>query len=232
MRRAAQRNWWGMLLAVCLVGCVTLPDALPAAGEPGTDLALPPPGLRGQMSLEEALAARRSIREFANEPLTLEELGQLAWSAQGITDARGLRTAPSAGALYPLELYIVLEGGVYRYEPEEHGLQMVQAHDARQPLYETALHQEAIRQAPAVFVLAAVMERTIQKYGAERSPRYVHIEVGHAAQNLLLQAVALGLGAVPIGAFHDDEVQRVLGLPGDHLPIYLIPVGHPSTAGG
>jgi SagB-type dehydrogenase family enzyme len=113
--------------------------------------------------------------------------------------------------------------------PERQELEVVDDGDLRQPLYEAALQQEAVRQAAAVFVVTAVYERTEQKYGAERTPRYVHLEAGHAAQNLLLQAVALGLGAVPIGAFQDEEVQDVLGIPADHAPLYLIPVGHPRN---
>jgi SagB-type dehydrogenase family enzyme len=116
--------------------------------------------------------------------------------------------------------------GVFHYLPEGHQLSVQSRDDVRRALYEAALSQEAVREAPAVFVVAAVYERTAEKYGTERSPRYVHLEAGHATQNLLLEAVALGLGAVPIGAFHDQEVQEVIGLPTDHEPLYLIPVGH------
>jgi SagB-type dehydrogenase family enzyme len=179
------------------------------------------------MSLEEALAQRRSVREFDEVPLTLSELGQLLWAAQGVTHERGFRTAPSAGALYPLELYVVTVEGVFRYEAAGHRLVVIGDHDVRPALYKAALSQRPVRAAPAVFVLTAVYERTVTKYGEERSPRYVHLEAGHAAQNLLLQAVALGLDAVPIGAFHDDEVVAALRVPVDHRPLYLIPVGHP-----
>jgi SagB-type dehydrogenase family enzyme len=167
------------------------------------------------------------VREFADQPLTEADLGQLLWAAQGITNERGLRSAPSAGALYPLEVYVTTVDGVFHYDPEHHRLLAFSLDDARLRLYQAALQQEPLRQAPAVFIVTAVYERTAQKYGTERSPRYVHLEAGHAAQNLLLQAVALELGAVPIGAFHDLEIQQVLGLPADHAPLYLIPVGHP-----
>jgi SagB-type dehydrogenase family enzyme len=179
------------------------------------------------MSLEEALARRRSVREFTREALTERELSQLLWAAQGITHAEGLRTAPSAGALYPLELYVTSAGGFYWYEPRPHQLIRLSDRDLRAAVRRTALGQEAITQAPAVFVIAAVYERTSRKYGAARTPRYVHMEVGHAAQNLLLEAVALGLGGVLIGAFEDDALQKVLELPMDQCPLYLIPVGHP-----
>jgi len=188
---------------------------------------LPPPLLSGSLSLEETLAQRRSRRAFSDTPLTNEELGQLLWAAQGITDQRGFRTAPSAGALYPLELYVTTGEGVFHYLPAGHQLLVLSNEDARQRLYQAALKQEAIRQGPAVFVVTAVYARTAAKYGPERAPRYVHLEAGHAAQNLLLQAVALGLAAVPIGAFHDAQVQEAMGLPPDHEPLYLIPVGRP-----
>ncbi len=173
------------------------------------------------------MALRRSVRSFDDTPLSPAELGQLLWAAQGITHASGLRTAPSAGALYPLEIYVATAQGVFHYSPQGHCLEVLSGSDARPALYEAALRQEAVRQAPAVFVVTAVYERTAKKYGAERGPRYVHLEAGHAAQNLLLEAVALGLVAVPIGAFEDERIQAALGLPADHEPLYLIPTGHP-----
>jgi SagB-type dehydrogenase family enzyme len=168
------------------------------------------------------------VREFSEKQLTLAELGQLLWAAQGVTNQYGFRTAPSAGALYPLEVYAVMAEGVYRYEPPGHRLIVHAAGDLRPQLYEAALRQNPIRAAPVVFVIAAVYGRTAVKYGDERSPRYVHLEAGHAAQNILLQAVALNLGAVPIGAFYDDRVKQVLKLPSDQQPLYLIPTGHPN----
>ena len=192
---------------------------------------LPPPMSSSEVSLEEALSGRRSVREYDDQPLATAELGQLLWAAQGITSERGFRTAPSAGALYPLEVYLVTAEGVLHYEPMHHQLSPVKQGDVRPALYEAALKQEPVLRAPAVFALAAVYARTAQKYGQERSPRYVHLEAGHAAQNLLLQATAMGLGAVPIGAFHDQEVQKALGVPADHQPLYLIPVGYPKDPG-
>jgi SagB-type dehydrogenase family enzyme len=191
---------------------------------------LPPPSLKGSRSLEETLNQRRSVRDFDDQPLTAAQIGQLLWAAQGTTNERGFRTAPSAGALYPLELYLVTADGVFRYDPANHELQPTSSQDARPRLFQSALEQEPVRRAPAVFVFTAVYERTRIKYGEERTPRYVHLEAGHAAQNLLLEAVALDLGAVPIGAFHDQEVQSALGLPADHQPLYLIPVGHPAES--
>lgn len=216
-----------LILTAGLMACNHTPSPQRSPAQDSAVTALPPPRLSSEKSLEEALAERRSVREFRDQPLTLEELGQLLWAAQGITNERGFRTAPSAGALYPLEVYVTTADGVFHYLPTGHQWVVHSQTDARPDLYQAALRQEPVRQAPAVFVLAAVYQRTADKYGQERSPRYVHLEAGHAAQNLLLQAVALGLGAVPIGAFHDEQVQDVLGLPADQQPLYLIPIGHP-----
>ncbi|NLE44550.1 MAG: SagB/ThcOx family dehydrogenase [Chloroflexi bacterium] len=179
------------------------------------------------MSVEEALAQRRSVRSFIDQELSAEEIGQLLWAAQGVTDPRGLRAAPSAGALYPIELYVLTPEGLYHYRPGSHSLGAVVAGDLREPLWQAALQQDALRDAPAVFVITAEYQRTAAKYG-ERAVRYVHMEAGHAAQNLLLQAVALGLGGVPIGAMRDEQVQRALSLPREHEPLYLLPVGRPA----
>jgi SagB-type dehydrogenase family enzyme len=190
---------------------------------------LPPPRLEGTVSLEATLAARRSVRDYTDKTLMWEEIGQLLWSMQGITRDWGARTAPSAGALYPLETYAVTAEGLYHYQPAGHQVTATPRLGLRQALWEAGLKQDYIRQAPAVFVIAAAYERTSRKYG-ERAARYVHLEAGHAAENLLLQAVALGLGGVVIGAFYDNKVQAALDLPKDQEPLYLIPVGHPSDA--
>ncbi len=200
---------------------------IPAKSSSASILRLPPPEQQGKMSLEEALARRRSVREFTLEPLAERELSQLLWAAQGITHAEGLRTAPSAGALYPLEMYSGTGTGFYHYEPRGHRLVRLSEGDLRAAMRRAALDQEAITQSPAVFVIAAVYERISRKYGAARTPRYVYMEVGHAAQNVLLEAVSLGLGGVPVGAFDDQALQKALGLPVDQHPLYVIPVGHP-----
>jgi len=191
----------------------------------GSEIALPAPRLTGPLSVEAALARRRSVRDFASRGLTLSQLGQLAWAAQGITEPRrGLRTAPSAGALYPLQLYLVTREAVYRYLPQGHRLLVVAPADRKAALAEAALGQACVRGAPLVVVMAADLGRTQGKYGA-RGERYVHIEAGHVGQNLHLQAVALGLGSVSVGAFDDGAVARVLGLPAGQRPVYLIAVG-------
>lgn len=224
------------LLCLVLVACAgPEPSAppRPSAGSPvepsgSAFTALPPASRRGGVPLHEALAARRSVRDFTEERLSSEELGQLLWAAQGITSDWGGRTAPSAGALYPLELYLVTAEGLCHYLPARHGLETLREGDLRAPLAAAALAQGAVSAAPAVIVLTAVVARTEAKYGS-RAERYVQLEAGHAAQNVLLQAVSLGLGAVPMGAFQDDAVRGILGLPGDHTPLYLIPVGHPRN---
>lgn len=183
------------------------------------------PKTRGELSLEETLQGRESVRGFTPETLSAGEISQLLWAAQGETRSWGGRTAPSAGALYPLEIYIALHDGVYRYRPRDNRLKKITDRQVKDELTKAALGQDSIFQAPVVVVIAAVYGRTEAKYGS-RARRYVHIEVGHAAQNILLQAVALGLGAVPIGAFHDDEVKKILELPPGHEPVYIIAVGH------
>ncbi len=213
-------------LSLLLLGtaCRAVVPAVPSA--PQELLELPPPDTTGETTLAVAIAARRSVRTFTPQTLSMAEVGQLLWSAQGITDPAGLRAAPSAGALYPLELYVILPDGLYHYEPAEHRLNLLADEDLREVVFEMGLRQQALREAPAVFVFTAVYARTADRYG-ERAARYVHMEVGHAAQNLALQAVALGLGSVPIGAMRDEQVRVQLGLPEDHAPLYLVPVGHP-----
>jgi SagB-type dehydrogenase family enzyme len=216
-------------LSLALTGCLPgLPvEVQEAKASPQVEeMALPAPRLEGEMSLEETLAARRSVRQFTDVELSLEEISQLLWAAQGITAEWGGRTAPSAGALYPLEVYVATAEGLYHYMPQGHKVIVESKADLRGELWQAGLNQNAIREAPAVFVVTAVYARTKKKYG-ERAERYVKLEAGHAAQNLLLQAVALGLGGVPIGAFYDDQVQSALSLPSDHEPLYLIPIGHP-----
>jgi SagB-type dehydrogenase family enzyme len=191
---------------------------------------LPEPRYRSQVSVEEALRNRRSVRNYSSASLTLADIAQLLWSAQGVSGSRNRRTAPSAGALYPLELYLVvgnveaLPPGIYQYRPAEHALSRIAAGDKRGGLARAALRQTWVRDAPAVIVMTAVYERTTRKYG-DRGERYVHMEAGHAAQNIYLQAVPLGLGTVTVGAFSDRKVKQILNLPENEALLYLIPIG-------
>jgi len=193
---------------------------------------LPPARSEGHVSIESVLSLRRSVRSYSKQPLSLNELSQLLWAAQGINSRDIRRTAPSAGALYPLELYLVvglttdISPGVYRYSSEQHSLNLIKESDQRRALSGAALNQECIAAAPACFVITGVYRRTAKKYG-KRARRYVQLEAGHASENILLQAVALKLGTVVVGAFDDQEVQRVLDLPAEHEPLLVIPVGFP-----
>lgn len=216
-----------------LAGVLVLMDD---AATPGSGLAaqargsreLPQPTDRGPLSLEQALRQRRSVREFSGGPISEAQLAQLLWSAQGVTDPQGYRTAPSAGALYPLEVYVATDVEVLHYDPTHHRVRAVITGDVRDALQSAALSQPAVGTAAAVFIIAAVPDRTATKYGPSRGRRYVQMEAGHAAQNLLLQAVALGLGAVPVGAFDDAAVARILRFPVEQEPLYLIPAGRPG----
>jgi SagB-type dehydrogenase family enzyme len=197
---------------------------------PSNTIKLPVPEITGLVSLEETLFERRSIRDYADTPLSIKEVSQLLWAAQGITVSWGGRTAPSAGGLYPLEVYFAanrvdtLPSGVYKYIPDGHELIKIKEADVSTELYEAVLSQQWVKDGAIVIVMAAVYERTTQKYG-DRGIRYVDIEVGHAAQNICLQATALNLGAVTIGAFYDDQVKNVIGLADSETPLYVIPVG-------
>lgn len=185
----------------------------------------------GPVSVEKALSMRRSTRSFTDKPLTLQDIAQMLWAAQGITDTSGLRTAPSAGALYPIEIYVAagnvtkLPKGLYHYRTESHDLEIVATGDHRTSLWEAALRQSVIKEAPVVFLFSGVFPRVTGKYG-KRGIQYVFMEAGHAAQNLLLQAEAMNLGHVPIGAFNDDVMQEVLKMGENTHPLYVIPVGH------
>ena len=199
---------------------------------PSNEVKLPQPRFDRAVSLEKVLSTRRSTREFTNQPLELAQVSQLVWAAQGVTGPDAHRTAPSAGGLYALESYVIagnvngLPVGIYKYGLLTHEVVSLLKGDMRGELSRAALDQTSLTQAAAIFALSAVYERITAKYG-ERGVRYTHMEAGHAAQNLLLQAVALGLGAVLVGAFDDAKVKRVLGLSKKEMPLYLIPVGKP-----
>ena len=191
---------------------------------------LPDPDSEGTVPLESTLQNRRSVRYFQDVPISLQSVSQLLWAAQGITSQRGFRTAPSAGALYPLEIYMVvddvdgLEKGIYRYIPADHKLIFITEGDYCQMLSRAALWQDAINHAPAVFIIAGLQERTTGKYG-NRGIHYMYMEAGHAAQNICLQAVALDLGSLTIGAFTDHEIARIMQMKKGEAPLYIIPVG-------
>ena len=197
---------------------------------------LPPPSQKGSMSLEEAISRRRSIRHFTSKSVSRSQLSQILWATQGITDtSSGDRAVPSAGATYPLEIFVVcgvncveeIGDGIYHYIPDNHSLTLHHKGDVRLELARAALNQEFIYEAPVDIVICAVYERTLMRYGA-RGERYVHIEVGHAGQNVYLEATVLGLATVAIGAFHDESVREVLWLDSQIKPLYIMPVGRPA----
>jgi len=221
-----------LLLSGCTGNKVIPPPVQETVSAEGSTISLPSPRIQSQISVEAALLTRRSVRTYSDAPLTLPEAGQLLWAAQGITDPNGFRTAPSAGALYPLELYLVVKSvdrlspGIYHYLPTDHQLRLLSEGEVSDQLSSAALRQSAVKDAPAVIVFSAVPERTMARYG-ERGMQYVFMEAGHAAQNVCLQAVALDLGTVTIGAFDEDEVRTILNLPEREIPLYLLPVGRP-----
>lgn len=189
---------------------------------------LPPPSSDGPVSLETALRRRRSRRDFTGEPLSPSELGQLLWAADGVTGPDGRRTAPTAGNTLPHEVYAVTPAGTFHYDGAGHRLDEIDAADLRAPLSAVTRDDEHILQAGAVVVLTAVLARTAARY-AERAERYVNLGLGHAAQNVLLQAEALGLSAYPVGAHDVEGVARLLRLPEGCLPLYMVPVGRPAA---
>ena len=197
----------------------------------GGEIILPQPRYYSQTSIEEAILKRRSIREYKDKPLNLQEISQLLWAAQGITDPKtGKRTAPSAGALYPLKVYVMgqiedLAIGMYQYNPNNHSLIKVGDKDLKKELVRAVYGQIWIGEAPVNLVFTGNYEIIAQKYGKEKASRYTHMEVGHAAQNVYLQAESLNLGTVVVGGFEVEKVKEILGLPAEEEPLYIMPVG-------
>ncbi len=208
-----------------LVAAFWLLSSLNTGAQDMETIKLPKPKLKSNLSVEEAILKRRSVRGYSSRELTTKEIGQLLWASQGVTDVRGLRAAPSAGALYPLEIYLLTGNGVYRYVPEGHELQRKSTKDLKKGLARASWNQRFIEEAPLDIVICAVYERVTSRYG-ERGIRYTDIEVGHAAENIHLQAISLGLSSCPVGAFDDKAVSKILNLPGKEKPIYIIPVGY------
>jgi len=211
-----------------------MPAAMGRSVHVGRLVPLPQPAETGKVAVEQALARRRSVRSYKGTPLALAQLAQLLWAAQGITDRDEMRAAPSAGALYPLDVFVIagavegLTSGVYRYLPAQHALAHVAPGDRRAQLAAAAKDQEWLAKAPAILVVAGTEERSHWKYG-ERTSRYVHLEAGHAAENVALQAVALGLAAVVVGAYDDARVRDLARLPLGAVPLCLLPVGEGAS---
>ncbi len=184
---------------------------------------------QGNLSLEETLWQRKSTRAFSDKVLTTKQIGQLLWAAQGVNrTANQHRTAPSAGGTYPLEIYYIVADGVYHYLPDEHAAVQVQSGNVWNALSKEGLSTNSAYDAPCVFVISAVIERTYSKY-KEEAERYVYLEGGHAAQNLLLQLIPLGLGGVPNGSVLTPKAKDILGIPKEEKPIYILAVGSPKS---
>jgi SagB-type dehydrogenase family enzyme len=219
--------WWSLILAL---GIMLFNHS---GGQGAAVIKLPPPAKKGGLSLAEALEVRRTVRRFAARPLDLAQVSQILWGADGLNDPRGLRTSPSAGATYPLDLYLVvgergvldLPAGVYHYLVAEHGLAPVATGDLRAPVVRTCLHQTWMAQAPVMVVITGEYRRCTARYG-QRGIRYTHMESGNVSQNLFLTAEALGLGAGIVGAFDDKALAQALKLPPTHEPLLVMPVGY------
>ncbi len=235
---------WALLFFIAIVAAAPawaqVAGGDPLKGNEPAKIKLPAAKLDGAVSVEQAIQSRRSLRSFSGEALTLEGAAQLLWAAYGITKPvpdgpafirGGLRSAPSAGALYPLEIYLVagkvtgLAAGVYRYVSETHELARIEASDRREELCRAALGQAWIREAPAALVIAAVFERTTRKYGERGRERYVWMDAGFAGENVYLQARALGLGCCIAGAFDDDKVKQAVKMSDDEVPVCILGVG-------
>ena len=209
-------------IAALFVSAAFAQETGKSANGNATIIQLPPPSKSGGMALTDALAHRRSTRTFTARPMTQAEISQLLWAAQGITDDKGHRTAPSASAQYFLHVYLATPDAFFEYIPVGHQLKKLQSGDLRAKLSV----QPSVKTAPLVLLIAGEYGRATEKYGTDRGPRVTNLEAGHVAQNVLLQATALGLGAVPVGGFEPKDAQKGASLPAQQTPIYLLPVGH------
>ena len=214
-----------IIIALCLPGAVAQDSGKAAPVAPAANMTkLPAPDTSGGMSLDKAMATRRSVRSFLPTALTQKQLSQILWAAQGETGPEGRRTSPSAGNQHYLRLYVASADGFFEYVAKDHQLQKISGQDVRSKLSP----QPPFKQAPVVLLFAGDYERAAAKYGPEKGPRFVGIEAGHQAQNVLLEVTALGLSAVPVGGFEPKDVQKAAALPAQYSPVYMIPIGHPK----
>lgn len=218
------------LLAVCSGVCFGLERTQSGASSAAAAMIkLPAPQTNGSFSLEQSLANRRSVREFTDEPLTITQIGQLCWAAQGITEPnKEFRTAPSAGAVYPIQLYVMLPDGLYIYQPQKHELTLAIGKDLRNAVFTSSFNQRVVQKAPCTFIITGNSKKAEAKY-RNRGERFTLIETGHIAQNIHLQAVSLGLGSVPIGVMDTKAIAQILKLPENNEVFYMIPVGKPIS---
>lgn len=217
------------LLSLALLASLAAHSPVQAKKAKVVRIKLPAAQTTSKMSLEEALLSRRSRRKVSPKALPMATVGQLLWAAQGITlPNKGFRTAPSAGARYPLRLYVLLPTGLWSYEPKGHSLLQKSSRDLRKALWEHVYSRPWLDNAPAMFLIAADYRRTEEKYG-KKARRFVHIEAGHAGQNLLLQSTTLGLHGVGVGAFHPERTRKVLSLPAKQELLYVFVMGRPPS---
>jgi SagB-type dehydrogenase family enzyme len=238
-RREILKKITNYLVAIFLMPFFSIKKAM-AQKEDGTtrgkerQMNLPKPILKGDVSVEEAIKHRRTIRSYLSKPLTLEQFSQIFWAAQGITGDRGYkRSAPSGGALYPMDIYGIvgdngvkgLKAGIYHYDPHQHAASLITEGDLRKDVAKAALSQMWTARAPLNLVITSEYSRITSKYGT-RGERYAMIEAGHIGQNIFLQAEALGLRAGIVGAFHDKDVNRVMKINRAHESLLIMPVGY------
>ena len=238
-RRGTLKKMAHYVMAVILMPFFSIKKAIAgkdggAIGKMEHQMNLPKPKLKGEVSVEAAIKHRRTIRSYLSKPLTLNQLSQILWSAQGITEDRGYkRAAPSGGALYPIDIYAVvgdnsveeLKAGIYHYEPHKHAVLLIAEGDFRTDVARAALSQMWMAKAPLNLVVTSEYSQITSKYGS-RGERYAMIEAGHVGQNIFLQAEALGLRAGIVGAFHDNDVMRVIRISSSHDPLLILPVGY------
>ena len=215
---------FGLAILMLLPLCLMDQSILAQEKRTGETVKLPSPRQESDVSIEKALLERRSIRSYKEEPLTLNELSQILWAAQGITEPKkGLRTAPSARALFLVEVYVLpgnvtnLPTGAYKYQPQGHDLIKIADGDKKAELFK-AVGQAPIKSAPVVLVFSGLSEKT-------QRPAWMYLEAGHAAQNVYLQAVSLKMGGVVMGGFKDVNVRKVLNLSEKEQPLYIMPIG-------
>jgi len=220
-----------IILAIVLICSVTLCLGRSRTRAPQMIIQLTDPNLTGNVSLEDALARRRSVRQFSSEPVKRSQISQLAWAGQGITEPqRGLRTAPSAGSIYPIELIFATQEGLFAYRPMDHSLLQIGDQDVRSMLAAAALGSESVAAAGCDIIVAGDVRKLTDQF-KDKARTYLRLEAGHIAQNILLQAVCLDLGAVPIGAFDTSQVRKVCRLRRNLEPLYIICVGYPASEG-
>jgi protease I len=226
----SRKNKWLLIIAALAALSAICSAQLRPSNSAFKIITLPPPKLTGPASLEQVLAKRRSGREFSGKALDYEQIGQLAWAGQGITEpSTGRRTAPSAGEIYPITLYIATPEGFFAYNPEQHALEQFSSSDLRGKISAVAAQQKAIAAAPCDIIIAGAIKKLAPKF-SNKSRRFMMIEAGHVAQNILLQAVSLNLVAVPLGGYETPNVAAACNLPEGLEPVYIVAVGYPAQS--